>query len=330
MSSKGSAGAKSCLQAVDAAYCCYNRDEKTRADSTSGGVFTLLGSYVINELNGVVFGAAFDEKFNVRHIEVDDIADLGKLRGSKYPQSALGDIFLKTRARLNEGRSVLFTGTPCQVSGLIAFLGDKPKNLLCMDFVCHGVASPMIWRGYLDEMEDSPSITKITFKHKVKGWKKWHLMIERGAKREFTRGSMDPFMRSYLHYSNVRPSCYECRFKGLSRESDFTISDCWGAGENDKQMNDNKGLSALLLRGDEARRLFNAISGELNYKEYDPQELMSGNWTAFKPVPINMDRNDFFRDVSNYGVNHALNKYYTPTALSWISYYIKRMRGIER
>ena len=318
------------IHPVDAAYACYNKDETVRAASTSGGVFSSIAAYVIGELGGVVFGACFDKQFNIQHVEIDELGQIDLLRGSKYPQSNLGSSFRRVKEILRQGRIVLFTGSPCQVAGLVSFLGEKPAGLLLMDFVCHGVASPGVWRGYLDEMEDSSTITRITFKHKIKGWKKWHFMIERGDERKYVRGSMNPFMRSYLQYSNVRPSCYSCRFKGLSRESDFTISDCWGVGERNENLNDDRGLSALLIRGIWAKEIFEAISHDIEYQEYDAEVLMSGNWTAESSVPINADRAAFFDSYAKHGTRTALEKYYSPTALSWLQYYLKRLKGVER
>ena len=210
------------------AYACYNKNMENRIKSTSGGVAALIAEYVINECNGVVFGAVFDNEFKVTHIKACTIEDLKKLQGSKYPQSDIGYSFKEAKKHLDRGITVLFTGTPCQISGLKRFLGKDYANLMCLDFVCHGVASPGVWGEYLTELRDKEKIKEIVFKDKIKGWKKWHVKIQYDDHVWYRRGCMEPFMRSFLRYANIRPSCYCCRFKGLSHESDFTISDCWG------------------------------------------------------------------------------------------------------
>lgn len=108
------------------AYACYNKDEEIRKESSSGGIFTLLASYIIDNC-GIVYGAAFNESFEVEHMGVMNKQDLSKLRGSKYVQSKLGDTYSKIRLQLNQGKLVYFSGTPCQIDGLLCFLN---KNLL--------------------------------------------------------------------------------------------------------------------------------------------------------------------------------------------------------
>ena len=154
------------------AYACYNKNEEIRMESTSGGIFSLLGEYVIQKRNGVVCGAIFDENFIVSHIVVDNIAELGKMRGSKYPQSNIGNCYRKIKSYLQQNITVLFTGTPCQIEGLLSYLGKKDENLILMDFICHGVASPGIWNRYLEECKNIKHIVSIRFKDKIKGWKK--------------------------------------------------------------------------------------------------------------------------------------------------------------
>ena len=126
---------------------CYNKDEKIRMDSSSGGIFTLLSELVI-QYGGVVFGAEFDENYNVRHSYVDNIEDLYKFRGSKYVQSTIGNSYYNAKQFLEQGRQVLFSGTPCQITGLKRYLQKDYDNLICQDIVCHGVPSTNVWEHY--------------------------------------------------------------------------------------------------------------------------------------------------------------------------------------
>ena len=315
---------------IPKAYACYNNNLDIRMSSTSGGIFTLIAEYVLEDLGGVVFGAAFDADFNVQHICVDTIEKLGGLRGSKYPQSSLGTSYQKVKKFLLEGRTVLFSGTPCQVQGLKLYLGRDYDNLICIDFVCHGVASRGIWKDYVTWLKKKGIINYIIFKSKVKGWKKWYFRVEYADKIYTHRGGMNSFMRSFLLYCNIRPSCYNCHFKGLNHNSEFTISDCWGIGEQNKELNDDKGLSALLIHNEKANYIFDKIKSKITYREYPAQTLMEGNWTAFESVKPHSCRDDFFALYSKKGGVEAINYFFKPSIKNWLGYYKMRFLGKER
>lgn len=314
------------------AFAAYNKNLDIRLDSTSGGIFTVLALYFLEHKKAVVYGAAFGNTFEVEHIRIEDSLSLNRLRGSKYPQSRIGDSFKNVKNDLENGRYVFFTGTPCQVYGLKKYLNNKyQEQLYCMDFVCHGVASRSIWRNYVEKLSQNEQIKKIIFKSKPKGWKKWYFRVEyQNGKTYQIRGKMNLFMRSYLSYCNIRPCCYECAFKGLLRVSDFTISDCWGAGEQNMEINDNKGLSALLIQNDRAFDIFNDINNHLQYLQYEPDILMKENWTAYKCVQKNPVREAFFMSVKTDGGYKALRRFFRPTKKNWIRYYIDRLKGVEK
>lgn len=313
------------------AYACYNRDLNTRMDSTSGGVFTALATYFLKEKQAVVFGAAFDKNFSVKHIRVGTLEELDRLRGSKYPQSNVCNSFSETKDALDSGCIVFYTGTPCEIVGLKNFLGREYENLFTMDFVCHGVGSDLIWRGYTGQFKEKGEIKKITFKAKTHGWKKWYFKVDfQNGDVWQRRGGMTMFMRSYLTYANIRPSCFECHFKGLQRISDFTISDCWGVAESNLEINDNKGLSALLLQNSRAIQIFDEIKDNLEYLGYDAEELMAGNWTAVRSVKANPIRLEFFTDVFECGTIESLKKHFKPSKKNWLIYYYNRLKGKEK
>lgn len=314
------------------AYAAYNLNLDVRLTSTSGGIFTLFATYFLEHMRAVVYGAAFDESFEVRHIRIENTADISRLRGSKYPQSKMGDAFLHVQEDLTNGRVVFFVGTPCQIAALHNYLRGRYRDqLYCMDFVCHGVASDAVWRSYVEHLSSKHDLAEIVFKSKPKGWKKWYFYAAYQNGSSFkVRGKMNLFMRSYLSYCNIRPSCYECHFKGLVRESDFTISDCWGIGEQNVEMNDNRGLSALLIQNERAQYVFEKIKDQIKYQQYDPDELMSGNWTAYSCIKTNPDRPGFFADVLLFDGYTALVRHFRPTLRNWIRYYIDRIKGTER
>ena len=292
------------------AFACYNKDEDIRSISTSGGLFYLFAAYVINELNGKVCGAVFDEKYQVVHTIVDNTNDLVRLLGSKYPQSNMKGIYSKIKAVLQADKIVLFCGTPCQVEGLLTYLGRKPDNLWLIDFVCHGVASPMIWREYLEAKANGKGIELIRFKDKKFGWKHWHVHIKTNDADIYEDANQNLFMKSYLSRVNIRPSCYECPFKGLDRYSDFTLADCWGIGECNKRINDDRGLSALLIHSNRGLELFKMLSEDIVQEEYEPGILMKKNWAATKQTESSVERIHFYLFLSRRGVNKALSRFF--------------------
>lgn len=160
------------------AYAAIANDDHIRENSSSGGVFTLLAENIIRK-GGVVFGAAFDENFEVKHISVEDVNELSRLRGSKYVQSALGDTFKEAKKYLNDGREVLFTGTPCQIAGLKTFLKKSYQNLTTADLVCHRVPSPKVWKKYVEMMSQKHNapIERISFRAKNLSWKRYAMLF---------------------------------------------------------------------------------------------------------------------------------------------------------
>lgn len=135
-------------ESLKLSYAVQNKDDAVRLSSSSGGMFHLLAESIIKQ-DGVVYGAGFDKDFSVKHIRINKIEEIQLLQGSKYLQSDIGNIYKQVKKDLKENKQVLFTGTPCQVEGLKSFLGREENNLLTMDFICHGVPSPMIWGGVL-------------------------------------------------------------------------------------------------------------------------------------------------------------------------------------
>jgi coenzyme F420-reducing hydrogenase beta subunit len=169
-------------------YASKNKNEEVRMQSSSGGIFTLLAEQIIQE-GGVVFGARFDENWEVMHDYTETIEGLAVFRGSKYVQSKIGNTFRQAKEFLQKDRKVLFSGTPCQIAGLKLYLKKEYENLLTIDFVCHGVPSPKVWRTYLAQLVDNqvdmrggelPPFPKeivlaINFRDKTYGWEKFSL-----------------------------------------------------------------------------------------------------------------------------------------------------------
>lgn len=209
-------------------YIIRIKDNKILYESTSGGAFTALADYIL-EQNGIVYGAGYDNNMRVVCKRATTKQQLQEMRGSKFVQSDLGNIFQDIKKELKEGTTILFSGTPCQVAGLLSFLRKKPDNLLCVDFVCRGVPSPGLWDNYVKYMENkySSKIVGARFKHKTYGYHTSTMKIDfANGKTYYGSGRVDPYMKAFVREISSRPSCAACAFKGIERPTDSDISVC--------------------------------------------------------------------------------------------------------
>lgn len=224
-------------------YAAKNKNEEIRHQSSSGGIFTLLAEKVIAE-GGVVFGARFDENWNVIHSWTDTIEGIAAFRGSKYVQSTIGDTYRKAREFLKQGRKVLFSGTPCQIAGLKRYLRKEYDNLLSVDIVCHGVPSPKIWSEYLRSLKLS-NIGAISHKDKSTGWRRYSFSIKDtdGKVIYSEKAAENKYLSAFVRNLILRPSCFSCPAKEGKSLSDITLADYWGIEHLVPQLDDNKGTS---------------------------------------------------------------------------------------
>lgn len=260
------------------AYAAWNLDENIRLASSSGGVFTLLAEYVL-EQGGAVYGAAM-EGSNVKHIRATDAEELPRLRGSKYVQSDIGTTYSQAKQDLKTGKDVLFTGTPCQIEGLRAFLQKDYSQLVCMDIICHGVPSPMVWQKYvaLREKAAGAPAARMFFRHKKYGWKTYAVLFEFSNKTAYARRfGDDPFMQVFLHDLCLRPSCYQCSFKKINRISDITVADFWGIKNVCPKMDDDKGTSLVIIHSKKGQEIFQSLGSKMNYQEVPFEAAIRGN-----------------------------------------------------
>ena len=231
------------------AFGGWHRDEKIRYDSSSGGAFSLFAIAIIKK-GGKVFGCTLDEKMKAIHIGIDNIDELSLLRGSKYVQSDINDVYREVKDIVKQGRLVLFVGTPCQAAGLSTYMGSKEiSNLYIVDFICHGVPSPQVFADYVssEQRKMGSKLIKFRFRNKDRGWSQTGFQL--GTYLEYADGRYvrkypalkDNFMNAFLDDVCLRPSCYECNFKCLPKGyTDFTIADFWGVEKVNSRLNDNK------------------------------------------------------------------------------------------
>lgn len=295
------------------AYACINNDEAIRLESSSGGIFTLVAEHVIGN-GGVVFGVGFDEDFKVVHSYVKNKEWLGEFRGSKYVQSKIGDTYKQAKDFLKQGKEVLFTGTPCQISGLKSYLGRDYDNLFCMDNICHGVPSPKVWEKYVSYREHvaSSKTRRIAFRRKDEGWKRYSVSFIFQNNTEYRKTLRDDlFMKAFLKNVCLRPSCYNCQFKTLHRESDITLADFWGIQRILPDMDDDKGTSLIFVNSTKGQAMFEKINDKILFKEVDINQAVLYNSAAIKSVEYNPKRESFFEELEKLPFDKLVNKYCT-------------------
>lgn len=307
------------------AFLVQHRDDRVRLDSSSGGAFTAIASYVLSK-GGVVFGAAYHEHFQVRHCYVEKADELWKFRNSKYVQSDMEDCFRRARKFLEAGRWVCFSGTPCQIEGLNRFLKKPYEKLVLVDVVCHGIPSPLIWNRYLEyqRMEEQRP-DNIRFRDKFYGYKYSTMSLIKDGRNIYHSGSqLDPMLRAFFTDICDRPSCYACPFKKRYRVSDMTIWDCFSVYDFDKALDDDKGTTRVLCHTEKAASIIQEITDTARCKEVEVERLVSGVKEMFESVPINLRRENFFHDAVRMDGTELFNKYYPINAKAKIKTVLRK------
>lgn len=289
-------------------YAARNKNERIRIQSSSGGIFTVIAESVINS-GGVVFGAKFAENWEVKHDFTETVEGLAPFRGSKYVQSRIGDSYHQAETFLKQGRRVLFSGTPCQIAGLKKFLCREYDNLVTLDFVCHGVPSPGVWRRYLKETINSyapyknnqigdTNIDYISFRDKRLGWKKFSLSMSFNINKNIIKYSKskynEPYLIGFLRDLYLRPSCHNCPTKCFSSNSDVTIADFWSINKFMKEKNDHKGYSLCFIHNEKISLDVN----ELELTRLNSDEVCLNNVTIYKSAAAHINRSYFFEQFN--------------------------------
>ena len=293
---------------IDVVAARHN-DKEILAQSQSGGAFSAMAVNVLKE-GGVVYGAAFDQSHHVYHVRVNSIEGLSSLRGSKYVQSDLTDIFRQVRSDLKYGTKVLFSGTPCQVAGLRSYIPENfQKGLSLIDFVCHGVPSPAIWKDYLSYMSRRGTIQKACFRDKqVGGWKKH---TETFTYADGTRKIADSFR--VLFYKNImlRHSCAVCPYNIMNHRADVTIADFWGVDEVLPQMDGPGGTSMVVCNTEKGSEMIEGAAAELMISKIvlDYDFMSRRNPNLVRPATIYKDRDIFEEEYAGKGFLHVARRW---------------------
>lgn len=241
-------------------YAIRVNDEDILKNSSSGGFFSSIAIPFLKRKD-IVIGAGFDENLQVVHKVCMDLIELDDLRKSKYVQSKIGVSYIEAKKYLDEGKDVLFCGTPCQIGGLRAFLGKNYDNLYLIDFICHGVPSPLAYNRYLDYLKSiyKSDVKQLDFRNKQSGWHNYSFsVVFQNGQLYNNTVSQDYYLHSFIMNMNLRPSCYQCRFKHIHRQSDITIADYWGVENHFPKWADDKGVSLVMIHTEKGKQLFDS------------------------------------------------------------------------
>ena len=289
-------------------FATKNKDEKDRKISSSGGMVALLAKKILND-NGVVYGVTLENKV-AKHIRIDNVKDLYKIMGSKYVQSEIGFIYKNVKKDLNSGTRVMFTGTPCQIEGLKSYLDKEYDNLICISIICHGVPSPQVFERYLKEkeIEEDIQIDDVKFRNKDNGWHKFSMVYKTKEKEEKNVFTEDSYMNGFLKNYFLRNSCYNCEMRFNKKNSaDMIIGDFWGIENVFPEMDDDKGISALIINTQKGFELFDKIKNEIEYKETDFESILKANPVLTSSVKYTKNKDRFFKLIENNSIKMTID-----------------------
>lgn len=300
------------------AYAAYYRN-KVRLESSSGGLFSAIANHF-----DIVYGVAMtDDCYGCHFIRVYD-GNITPLRGSKYMQAKVGDIFNQVKEDVLAGKKVLFSGTACQINGLSCFLGAEYPNLLLLDIICHGTPSIKLWRKYIRNQElKAGKINHINFRCKEVSWQQY------GFKENdyFIPHEVNSYMRMFQRDYCLRPSCYECQAKTF-RKSDITIGDFWGIEKVVPELNDNYGTSLIITRTERGQSIFDKIKESLNWEEVAYENSVQFNHFEYESVFRPTQRSNFYKDLEKLPFERMEKKYASEIKVSFIKRILRKIKRI--
>ena len=307
-------------------YAAWSNDDEVRFNSTTGGAFSEIAKEILSE-GGFVAGAQYRDDLLVEHTLIRDLDGLKRIRQSKYIQSEPGNIYRGIKDKLDEGLIVAYCGAPCQVSALYAFLGKDYDNLLTIDFICRGMNSPKAYLSWIKEIEsqEKKKVSRVWFKYKKGGWKS----SPRRTRLDFADGSYivkegtdNLFQHGYLT-SNlyIRPSCGNCKYKGLPRQGDITLADFWDV---DKVLDDDKGTSMVIVNSEKGNTIFDKVKNNMFCSKRALEEVYVGNVCFNDSVSIPDKAEEFLEALNTMKFSDALKKY------TYVPLYKKVIKRIKR
>ena len=307
------------------AYAAYTQNEELRKNSSSGGMFGYVAEQIIGR-GGLVFGCKLNDHHEAVHSYTQSLDGLPPFYGSKYVQSVIGKSFRHVQEFLDQGREVLFVGTPCQVEGLNAYLGKTYDHLYLVDFICHGVPSPKFWEKYVAYRANKAGAhpQNISFRRKDFGWKLFSMSFSFENNTEYVgKLGKDPYLAMFLADYGLRPSCYSCKTKSIKRVNDLTLADFWGADTIDTGLDDDKGLSLLLVHSDKGEQLLQAEG--LWRVPVDFSKAIKHNPSYYRSAKRPAERSTFLAEIDEMPLHAVFKKYHNPNKVRRLAFFPLRM-----
>lgn len=312
-------------------YVARYKDLKVVADSTSGGSFSAFADYTFKK-GGFVYGVGYDSDMRVKHfgINASEKKRVEEMRGSKYVQSDLGECFSEIKSKIDAGHLVCFSGTPCQVAGLKGYLRKDYENLITIDLVCHGVASPLVFRKYVEYQtaKYKSKINKIKFRNKTYGYHSGTMMVSfDNGKQYFGSGRIDYMLKAYFKGASSRYSCYQCPFKGNNRCSDFTIFDSWHIEQLvEGCKDDDRGYTNIFVHTQKGKKILNELDTFLTIWQSDTDKMKKLDGIMIDNNPRMAKCRDVFISELNTKSLQQQIQTYLPVTLK--DHLIERMKSI--
>ena len=317
------------------AFTIVSNDKDNLENSASGGSFLPLAEYIIGK-GGVVFGAAYDDKMQVKHRFATTKEGIKAFSGSKYVQSIIDDSYNQVKSFLKSGKIVLFSGTPCQVQGLYKSLRNlNIDNLITLDFVCHGVPSPKVFKKFIlyTTNKYESKVTDYKFRTKKYGYNSYSYSYSysylANGKQIWSNGKdkYAQFMsKSFFAEITSRPSCSRCAFKSKHHVSDFTVFDCWSWKKLSKNIDGKRGATTLIINTSKGEKIFDSIKKQFQYEQSNlDTAIQLDGISMLHSIPSNRRRNEFFQAIDRYSIPQLFEEFLEPHGFGKIKFFIKKL-----
>lgn len=293
-------------------YVARNLDLDIRKKSSSGGIFYLLAKKTI-ENGGFVCGCVYDEHFMPKHVMTDDLDVVKCMMGSKYVMSELDNIIAQVKKALNTGKTVLFSGVPCQIQALMNCIEDR-SNLILVGVVCHGSMNRKIWKKFITEEAGERSIKYVSMRDKRRGWLNYGLnfVFTDGSESLTFRKEDGYFLKCFTDGLFERECCLECKYKGTAIGADILLGDAWGMDQLFPELSDQWGLSAVICLSEKGIELFHTISDSVELNSVETEEIIRRNQRIVTPPAENPLRKKFLQEIKKGNLHATCRKYAAP------------------
>lgn len=292
-------------------YAAYLKDDEKLKKSTSGGIFQGIVEKFIEIKDFAIVGCIFDENLVAKHTCIENKNDIYKLYGSKYVQSDTRKIYSTTKSKLDEGKKVIFSGTPCQIQGLYSYLGEqKYDNLYTIDLICHGVPSPLLFKKYKEWIEKKKKGKISEYKFRSKDKNSWELLSSYEIKRKkyYENESMNPYYNSFIKGDTYRESCYDCKYACKERTGDITLGDFWGIEDEHPLFNNDLGVSLIIVNSIKGKELIDLILNDIEYVESTFEKASKKNHNLIAPTNRKEIRNTIYDNIGIYDFEQICKK----------------------